>query len=483
MSKIFTFAIGGTGSRVIRSLNYLMAAGVDIGNNEIVPLIIDPDASNGDLTRTVKSLNQYQAIRDQIAFDDGTTNGFFKTKLSSITNNFRVVIKDSDNKKFGEFIDANSLDKNNLALTQLLFSHKNLDADMEVGFKGNPNIGSVVLNQFVNSPDFQEFANTFQKGDRIFIIGSIFGGTGAAGFPLILKNLRNADPALSSAQALKESVIGAISVLPYFGVNSDEESEIDMSTFMSKTRAALRYYEKNVVENNSLNALYYVGDNVTANYENNEGSTAQQNDAHLVELLSALAIIDFANNKSLDTGGDGKAINPEYKEYGLLSDNTSNQYNFTNMGPKTLASIEKSMSQLLLSKLFIDQKLKDSLHQPWAENGLNIDSSFINPNSSFFSKLDGFLSGYFTWLEELAGNNASFAPFNLKASHTNLFELINGKTQKKPGFFAKNIVGFDKINHEMNSIQPTLTERCKEQKLLSLLYSASEKSIDDKINL
>jgi hypothetical protein len=153
------------------------------------------------------------------------------------------------------------------------------------------------------------------------------------------------------------------------------------------------------------------------------------------------------------------------------------------MGPKTLASIEKSMSQLLLSKLFIDQKLKDSLHQPWAENGLNIDSSFINPNSSFFSKLDGFLSGYFTWLEELAGNNASFAPFNLKASHTNLFELINGKTQKKPGFFAKNIVGFDKINHEMNSIQPTLTERCKEQKLLSLLYSASEKSIDDKINL
>ena len=32
---------------------------------------------------------------------------------------------------------------------------------MEVGFKGNPNIGSVVLNQIVNSEDFMAFANSF----------------------------------------------------------------------------------------------------------------------------------------------------------------------------------------------------------------------------------------------------------------------------------------------------------------------------------
>jgi hypothetical protein len=460
-----------------------MASGVDLGNNEIVPIMLDPDTANGDLTRTVKSLTEYCTLRDQIAFDDGTTNSFFKTKLSSVTNNYRVVIKDSNDKKFGEFIDVNSLDKNNLALTQLLFSDKNLDANMEVGFKGNPNIGSVVLNQFINSEDFQEFANTFQEGDRIFIIGSIFGGTGAAGFPLILKNLRNASNDIGNAQALKESVIGAISVLPYFGISSDDDSEIEMATFMSKTRAALRYYEKNVVENESLNALYYVGDKVNTNYENNEGSEAQKNDAHMVELLSAMAIVDFANNSTLSTTQEGKAINPEYKEYGLSSDSDSNQYNFTNMGPKSLHSIQKPLSQLTLAKLFLDQKLKHSLHQPWAENGLTIDSSFINPNSTFFSKLDSFLKGYFVWLEELSKNNVSFNPFNLKSTHSNLFEAINGKTTKKAGFFSKNIEGFDKLNHEMNKSQPKLVENCKEQKLLSLLFTSTSQSIDDKINL
>lgn len=44
---------------------------------------------------------------------------------------------------------------------------------MTVGFTGNPNIGSVVLNQFAQSPQFTTFANDFNAGDNIFIISSI----------------------------------------------------------------------------------------------------------------------------------------------------------------------------------------------------------------------------------------------------------------------------------------------------------------------
>jgi hypothetical protein len=481
MAKIFVFAIGGTGSRVLRSFNYLMASGVDLGNNEIVPLIIDPDTSNADLTRTVNSLNQYIGLRDKVNFDSGTSNVFFKTKLTSITNRFCVNIDQGSNKKFGNFIDIDSMDKNNYAFTKLLFSDKNIDANMEVGFKGNPNIGSVVLNQFVDSADFQTFANTFQQGDRIFIISSIFGGTGAAGFPLLLKNIRNAPVHLTNGQVLKEAVIGAITVLPYFGVSDDPESEIEMSTFMSKTRAALRYYEKNIVDNNSLNALYYVGDKVSKNYENNEGSINQKNDAHIVELLGALSIVDFALNDTLTTDTNGQAVNPEHKEYGLQTDNASGEYNFTNLGPKTLSSIQKEMSQLTLSKLFIDNKLKDSLNQPWAANGLVIDRAFTN--SQFFNKLENYLSGYFDWLNEIGSNTPSFRPFNTSIDGGKLFELIRGKTTSKRNFWAKNIEGYHKLNHEMNSMQPKLTEGSKEQKLLTLLYQATSKSIDEKINL
>ena len=43
MSKLYVFGIGGTGSRVLRSFTMMLAAGVKIGANEIVPIIIDPD--------------------------------------------------------------------------------------------------------------------------------------------------------------------------------------------------------------------------------------------------------------------------------------------------------------------------------------------------------------------------------------------------------------------------------------------------------
>lgn len=53
MSKIFLFGIGGTGARVLRSLTMMLATGVKLGVDEIIPIIIDPDAANADLTRTV----------------------------------------------------------------------------------------------------------------------------------------------------------------------------------------------------------------------------------------------------------------------------------------------------------------------------------------------------------------------------------------------------------------------------------------------
>lgn len=56
MSKLYLFGIGGTGSRVIRSLTMLLASGVDPGVDRIIPVLIDPDLSNGDLTRTVNLL-------------------------------------------------------------------------------------------------------------------------------------------------------------------------------------------------------------------------------------------------------------------------------------------------------------------------------------------------------------------------------------------------------------------------------------------
>lgn len=62
MNKLYIFAIGGTGSRVLRSLTMMLASGVKLGVDTIVPIIIDPDTANADLTRTVTLMNDYTSL-------------------------------------------------------------------------------------------------------------------------------------------------------------------------------------------------------------------------------------------------------------------------------------------------------------------------------------------------------------------------------------------------------------------------------------
>lgn len=166
MSKLYIFGIGGTGSRVLRSFTMMMSAGVQIGADSVVPIVIDPDASNADVNRTVALMNNYQAVRSELSFVNSEKTRFFRTELRKVLDGYTLRIKDTDDKKFRDFIDLSSMGRDTQAMMRMLFSDKNLESSMNVGFKGNPNIGSVVLNQIVKSDDFKAFANSFEQGDK-----------------------------------------------------------------------------------------------------------------------------------------------------------------------------------------------------------------------------------------------------------------------------------------------------------------------------
>ena len=76
MGKLYVYAIGGSGSRVLRSLTMLLANGI-VCKDEIVPMIIDPDYSNGDLIRTTDLMRLYGEIHKSLQFSSNTANKFF----------------------------------------------------------------------------------------------------------------------------------------------------------------------------------------------------------------------------------------------------------------------------------------------------------------------------------------------------------------------------------------------------------------------
>ena len=464
MSKLYVFGIGGTGARVLRSFTMMMAAGVRLGVDEIIPIIIDPDASNADLSRTVALMTNYRSIRSNLSFTANDSSAFFRKELSQILPNYTLRIQDTDDRTFRQFIDLSSMPNESRAMMSMLFSEKNLSSSMDVGFKGNPNIGSVVLNQIVNSNDFQAFANSFESGDKIFIISSIFGGTGASGFPLLLKTLRTGNT-FPNNDIINNAEIGAITILPYFKLKNDDGSEIDSSTFISKTKSALAYYENNISRNGSVNALYYLGDNMTNTYENHEGGSAQQNAAHLIEFLAATAVVDFSNKPHPNT------VNKELGLRDLAGDVTFDSF----------YGEQKNLLFAPLTEFIMMANCLNYKYDYYSSKSFNANNDNFNGlyNSPFMMELRTITQSYLSWLEEMKGNKRSLNLFNL-TSKDKPFDVVTGIKAKRI-FSAKS--DYDLVTDRLNTAIKKCHSKEDYNKFLEMYYLGTSKLMNDKFNV
>lgn len=434
MKKLYIYAIGGTGSRVLKSMLMLLASGVEMNDYEVVPIIIDPDISSGDVSNTINLLRNYKMIHDSLEYPSKIENSCFKTRIHESIPGYRMSIKETQDKRFSDFIHYNSMGNENQALTSMLFSEANLNSDMKVGFKGNPNIGSVVLNQFNTSDEYKDFVNSFNQDDKIFIISSIFGGTGASGFPLLLKTLRE------QSGIIGNSSIGAITVLPYFKVKESEESSIDSNTFISKTKAALEYYRKNL---NGLDNLYYIGDNPSATYDNIEGGVNQKNNANFIELLSALSIVDFIYNN------EGRNVVTQYKEFGLK--NESNSYNFTDLYDKTNEMIKQKLIKMHFIKIYWNEIInnkKTVKNQPWYKEHVGSEQDI--DTTTFGKYFTDFLNFNDIWFKELRNNSPEFAPFTIDYGKKIFSSIASIQANNVGTLFHKEMSYFHNILNKLH---------------------------------
>ncbi len=471
MAKLYLFAVGGTGTRVLKSLTMLLASGVHINVDEIVPMIIDTDINNGDLEKYRRIHNDYDLIHRSCYSDlskDSYNNHFFRTKISKPKE---ISISGTSFGNLMEMIDYNGLNaagnSETKLLIDLLFSNEVLNMKLDKGFMGNPNIGSIVLKHVIDSQGFKDFTLDFHAGDRIFIVSSIFGGTGAAGFPLLLKLFRSNLSNMNNIGLINNALIGAVTVLPYFEVDVTKfqsgESLTNSDTFITKTKAALTYYDQHV--GNLINALYYIGDTQKSTYENIDGGEKQKNPSNFIELAAALSVVDYMNYERQANDVNDLSKFTRYFEFGI--DKDLETFNFRNLISEH-KYFQNQLSSFAFFSVYISNFLKNSFYNSnlaW-RNELKINTNFLQ--SDFISALTMFCNKhYYNYLIELAFNKHGrrFVPIRLKFKNVNydtvdefekpvtpeltpeaLFEIINEiPARKSNSIFKKDLIKFDQI--------------------------------------
>ncbi len=391
--------IGGSGLRVLRSLVMLLASGYDIPGYKIKPYIVDPHLQSDDLKFATDLVTLYQRIYSQ------SNIGFLQVPLI-IENLDELNVMKVDttiNQSFGQFIGYERINvhESPRRIIDVLYNSKNLDKSMSVGFKGSPNVGSVVFQDFICSKWFQSYCSSLTQNDRIILIGSLFGGTGASGIPAIAKELNRKAGGVP---------IAAITLTPYFRLSIPEEGaedkEIDSNIFNTKSLAALNYYKEC---NPEVDTFYVLGDTQPSQKTYHYDERQQGNMAHFVELTAATAIKDFAlaeldkNNKK-----------PKWKMFFTKDLHPTIQFGDCVDSMKDV--LEALANFYAFSKFYLQMRHDNQYpfnRKVYQKGKLsqNLMDKLAALDELIFSE-DTARDSFVRWLGELRDNERSFAPVN-----------------------------------------------------------------------
>ncbi len=476
-NNLFIFGIGGTGTRVIKSLIMLLSQGVKINAEKVIPILIDPHETSEEYRKVKIMLEQYEKMYQH---SKTTGSSFFSTQIvplgklkaekdetQNIDNSFGVNFSKYSKNTFEEFIGYNQdMERKDQNFVSMFFSEKDRKSEMAVGFRGNPSMGSIILNKIEDSAEFQFFKRVFNDGDKIFLVSSIFGGTGAAGFPLLLKNLQ------AAGDNIQKAVKGAVSVMPYFKLDENRESYIDSNSFITKTKAALSFYEGQL---KGIDDLYYIADSQLAMNKNDE--KVQDNPSHLVEMMAAMGVINFTSlNKIYDPNVSSTQRSGSFHECAINVDNK--ELSLYDLDQNTLSSIHKPIIKTLFMAYIYNVLGRREKQQPWFKEaiGEEYEQGFIKYNGEF-EPLAKFLEDNRKWTAELGIKERKFLPFNIEHTDMNEWVSNHGKVMKKN--WKNTILGQNLADDSINTILNSYSRKTKTQekgfeKMLELMDLATD---------
>lgn len=305
---------GGSGVRVLEALLHLCAAG--LGPASLRLLVIDPDSANGNGARVTNLVESYLEGHRRFAGRLGDGLNFFRTELDLLdvggrSAGLKTWSPIEKGQRLREVLNVDLLDSTATPpeLVRLFFTHDEINMDLTQGFRGHPSVGAAAMSLVALKKGEQPWSQLIEKlrgdlahdqGARVFLAGSVFGGTGAATFYPIARFLRTV-PEVNHSR-LKVAA-GALS--PYFrfeAASSGTDSAASRQAakaerFPLATRSAVDFYEQlrfnAVADRGPFDAFYWVGDDSPLSVPYAPGGPSQNNPSHFVELVMALAAVDF----------------------------------------------------------------------------------------------------------------------------------------------------------------------------------------------
>ena len=312
--------LGGTGARLVESFVHLCAAG--LGPPQASVAFIDQDQSNGNTLRARTALGKYaaarSALRDLAEEHPEPSSDLLRTQLDPHPKGdieaCHWVPQRESNATLASLIRYDLMGEGSARdLARTLFHDKEeLRMPLTEGYRGRPHVGAAALLAQIETDKFWEsFEDVVKSGSppvRVFLCGSVFGGTGAAVLPTLARRLRQV-----AKEADRPLFIAGALMLPYFTFPPGEDREANVATgheLLLQSQSALQYYHSEMEVGGdpySFDDIYLVGwrPAIELHYHA-EGAAAQVNPPLAPELFGALAAAEFFSEEHTNgapTGG------------------------------------------------------------------------------------------------------------------------------------------------------------------------------------